>query len=257
MTGTSGNDTAFLPADPYSWDEGGWTRRPATDSLRWYVFDDRGLYNPGEDVHVKGWIRRVGGGPTGDVGPLAGAVAGVSYRLRDSQGNELAQGSADLTGLGGFDLAFTLAENMNLGTAYLELNATGGSGGVDNTAYGHPIQVQEFRRPEFEVKATAGEGPFFAGGSAPLEVKASYYAGGPLPDAETTWRVTSQPGHFSPPGWDDFIFGRWIPWWRSWGAEVGAWKEPEATPDAPTPPASTGCGSTSESQLRLNHCGDR
>ena len=38
---------------------------------------------------------------------------GVSYRLRDSQGNEVAQGNADLTGLGGFDLAFTLAENMN------------------------------------------------------------------------------------------------------------------------------------------------
>ena len=225
LTGTSGNDTAILPADPYFWGDGGWTRRPATDSLRWYVFDDRGLYRPGEDVHVKGWIRRVGGGPTGDIGPLAGAVAGVSYRLRDSQGNELAQGNADLTGLGGFDLTFTLAENMNLGTAYLELNATGGSGGVDNTGYGHPIPVQEFRRPEFEVKATAGEGPFFAGGSAPLEVKASYYAGGPLPDAETTWRVTSQPGHFSPPGWDDFTFGRWIPWWREWGDE-GGWKEP-------------------------------
>ena len=44
---------------------------------------------------------------------------------------------------------------MNLGTAYLELNAIGGSGGMDNISHGHPIQVQEFRRPEFEVKATA------------------------------------------------------------------------------------------------------
>ncbi len=87
--------------------------------------------------------------------------------------------------------------------------------------------MQEFRRPEFEVKATAGEGPFFAGGSAPLEVKASYYAGGPLPDAETTWRVTSQPGRYSPPGWDDFTFGRWIPWWREWGDNEDGWKEPE------------------------------
>ncbi len=128
LTGSLGNDTAILPADPYFWGEGGWARRPATESLRWYVFDDRGLYRPGEDVHVKGWIRRVGGGPTGDIGPLAGAVAGVSYRLRDSQGNEITQGTTDLTSLGGFDLAFALAENMNLGTAYLELNATGGPG---------------------------------------------------------------------------------------------------------------------------------
>ena len=227
LTGSLGADTAILPADPYFWGDGGWTRRPATDSLRWYVFDDRGIYRPGEDVHIKGWIRRVGGGSTGDVGPLAGAVAQVSYRLRDSQGNELTQGTADLTSLGGFDLAFKLAENMNLGQAILELNATGGSGGADNTNYGYPIQVQEFRRPEFEVKTTAGEGPFFSGGIAPLEVKASYYAGGPLPDAETTWRVTSQPGHYSPPGWDDFTFGRWTPWWASLGNDVGGWKEPD------------------------------
>ncbi len=227
LTGSSGSDVAILPADPYFWGEGGWARRPATDSLRWYVFDDRGLYRPGEDVHVKGWIRRAGGGPSGDIGPLAGAATQVSYRLRDSQGNELLHGSVDLTALGGFDMAFTLAENMNLGTANLELNATGGAGDVENTGHAHPIQVQEFRRPEFEVKAAAGDGPFFSGGSAALEVAASYYAGGPLPDAETTWRVTSQPGRYSPPGWDDFTFGRWIPWWRSWGDEDGAWKEPE------------------------------
>ena len=39
--------------------------------------------------------------------------------------------------------------------------------------------------------------------------------------------MTSQPGHYSPPGWDDFTFGRWIPWWREWGDEGGGWKEPE------------------------------
>ncbi len=227
LAGFSGSDSAILPADLFFWGEGGWTRRPAVDSLRWYVFDDRGLYRPGEDVHIKGWIRRAGGGPSGDIGPLAGAATQVSYRLRDSQGNQLLDGRALLTALGGFDMAFTLAENMNLGTAYLELDATGGVGGVENTGHAHPIQVQEFRRPEFEVKATAGEGPYFSGDSAALEVQASYYAGGPLPDAETTWDVTSHPGHYSPPGWDDFTFGRWIPWWRSWGADEGASEEPE------------------------------
>ena len=251
LTGSMENDTAILPADPYFWGEGGWTRRPATDSLRWYVFDDRGLYRPGEDVHVKGWIRRVGGGPAGDIGALAGAVTQVGYRLRDSQGNEITQGIVELTGLGGFDLAFTLAENMNLGTAYLELNATGGSGGVDNTGYGHPIQVQEFRRPEFEVKAIAGEGPFFAGGGAPLEVKASYYAGGPLPDAETTWRVTTQTGHYSPPGWDDFTFGRWVPGGAS-GEMRAAGRSLKSTPVAPTRQAFIVCNLTSGSPTRLS-----
>ena len=28
------------------------------DALRFFVFDDRRLYRPGEEVHVKGWLRR-------------------------------------------------------------------------------------------------------------------------------------------------------------------------------------------------------
>ncbi len=222
LVASRGNDTAFLPAYPYFWGDGGWQRRPPTDTLRWYVFDDRGLYRPGEEVHVKGWIRRVGGGPSGDVGPLAGAAESVNYRLRDAQGNQILEGTAKLTTLGGFDMAFTLPEGMNLGYAYLELTALGGSGAVEGRQDSHPFQVQEFRRPEFEVKATASEGPHFVGGGADLQVAATYYAGGGLPNAETTWQVTSQPGHYSPPGWDDFTFGRWIPWWGAWGRSSDA-----------------------------------
>ena len=126
LAGSLGNDTAILPPILTSGATAAGRGGHATDSLRWYVFDDRGMYRPGEEVHVKGWLRRVGGGPTGDVGPLAGAVDRRQLRLRDSQGNEVAQGNAGLSGLGGFDLAFKLPDTMNLGTAYLELNATGG-----------------------------------------------------------------------------------------------------------------------------------
>ena len=77
--------------------------------------------------------------------------------------------------------------------------------------------MQEFRRPEFEVKTSASEGPHFVGDAATLEVAASYYAGGPLPNAQTTWQVTSAPRQYSPPGWDDFTFGVWVPWWRGYG----------------------------------------
>ena len=34
-----------------------------TDTLRFFVFDDREMYRPGEKVHVKGWLRRIGAGP--------------------------------------------------------------------------------------------------------------------------------------------------------------------------------------------------
>jgi uncharacterized protein YfaS (alpha-2-macroglobulin family) len=46
------------------WDDSGWTSYGLTDELRWYVFDDRAMYRPGEEVHVKGFVRHIGYGPT-------------------------------------------------------------------------------------------------------------------------------------------------------------------------------------------------
>ncbi len=212
-----GDDVAMLPANTYMWDENGWVQHPVRDQLRWHVFDDRGMYRPGEEVHVKGWIRRIGGGEDGDVGALRGAVESVNYRVIDSQGNQVGQGSADLSPLGGFDLAFELPEGINLGYTTLDLTAVGSLTNLDGGNYGHSFQVQEFRRPEFEVVTSASEGPHFIGDSATLEVSAAYYAGGPLPNAQAIWEVRSSAGQYSPPGWDDFTFGRWIPWWRDYG----------------------------------------
>ncbi len=214
LVARKGNDVAILPENTHWWNErGGWVRREATDSLRWYVFDDRKMYRPGEEVHIKGWVRLIGGGKEGDVGPLNGAASSVAYALKDSRGNEILKGNAAINALGGFDTAFKLPPTMNLGYASLELVAQGGKGAGAGSEYGHQLQVQEFRRPEFEVTASASEGPHFVGGSADATVTAAYYAGGGLANAAVNWAVTSTPGHFTPPNRGDFTFGKWIPWW--------------------------------------------
>jgi hypothetical protein len=221
LVARQGDDIALLPGSPWFWGEDAWKARPVRDELRWYVFDDRGMYRPGEQVHVKGWLRRVGGGPGGDVGLVGDALTGVSYRVVSSQGNEMGTGQAAVNALGGFDLTFDLPANANLGAATIELTARHTLDvPVESGSYGHVFQVQEFRRPEFEVSArTETPGPYFAGGSATVAVQASYYAGGPLPNAEVTWQVSSSPGSYSPPNWPDFVFGRWRPLWY-WG-EIG------------------------------------
>ena len=214
LVARQGSDTAILPRYPYAWGDDAWTSRPVSDELRWYVFDDRAMYRPGEEVHVKGWLRRVGSRQDGDIGLVA--VESVSYRVISSQGNEMVTGRAEANALGGFDLAFTLPDNANLGYATIELTAQGSLGDLATSRqYGHSFQIQEFRRPEFEVTArNETAGPYFAGGSATVAVEAAYYAGGPLPNAEVTWQVSSSPGTYSPPNWPDFIFGRWKPWWH-------------------------------------------
>ena len=44
-------------------------------------------------------------------------------------------------------------------------------------------------------------------------MEAKYFAGGPLPNAEVNWLVGTTPTNYSPPGWSDFTFGIWQPWW--------------------------------------------
>ena len=214
-----GGDTAFLPERADWWgSETGWVRREAQDELRWYVFDDRKMYRPGEEVSVKGWIRRVGAGRGGDVGALAGAADSVSYTVRDSRGNEITKGTARLNATGGFDTKFKLPATMNLGYTSLQLQAEGGSAPTPNRQFQHQFQVQEFRRPEFEVSAQSSEGPHFVGGHAQATVQASYYAGGGLANSEVNWRVTATPGQFTPPNRGDYTFGKWTPWWASYNA---------------------------------------
>jgi alpha-2-macroglobulin len=204
-----GADVAILPQSLYSWGGGdGWRRRQQQDGYRFHTFDDRRLYRPGEEVHVKGWVRRIGAGPSGDVGPVEGGSRKVEWTLRDSRRNRVASGAAHLGPLGGFDLSVKLPATVNLGWAQLDLV-------LDGRRSYHSFQVQEFRRPEFEVKAAVSEGPHVVGASADVTVSAAYFAGGGLAGAPVRWRVTAEPGHFSPPGRDDFTFGAWTPWWDS------------------------------------------
>jgi uncharacterized protein YfaS (alpha-2-macroglobulin family) len=216
LVARQGRDVAFLPEYDQWYSSGtNWYKRGDIDALRWYVFDDRKMYRPGEEVHIKGWIRKVGGGKFGDVGLPGAADVGrtVSYTLKDSQGNEVTKGNVPINALGGFDLKLKLPGTMNLGNGFVELKAVDAKIAGDTTQ--HYFQVQEFRRPEFEVTAQATtEGPFFVKGSANAAVTAAYYAGGGLPNADVTWRVTSTPTNFTPPNRSDFTFGEWIPWWR-------------------------------------------
>src|SRR6185503_7035181 len=213
-----GNDVAILPEDTFAWWREGssWLQKPQTDQLVWYVFDDRKLYRPGEEVHIKGWLRRIGTNSDGDVGPLNGVIKTLSYVVEDQRDNEVAKGSLTLNAFGGFDTVFNLPENMYLGNASVKFKTASAMKAFDGYDFDHPFQVQEFRRPEFEVVAkNETEGPLFVRDHADVLVTASSFAGGGLTNTEVQWSVTASPTTFTPPNRGDYTFGKWIPWWRS------------------------------------------
>src|SRR5204863_2434459 len=102
-----------------------------------------------------------------DVGPLNGALRRASYTVADEEDNEVSKGELTLNLFGGFDTAFKLPPTMNLGNATVKFKSLDGDAKLSTREFEHAFQVQEFRRPEFEVTAkTESEGPLFVGSHA-------------------------------------------------------------------------------------------
>ncbi|HEX6278279.1 MAG TPA: DUF6049 family protein, partial [Polyangiaceae bacterium] len=196
-------DVVFLPAGS----DNTIRAAPRLDRLLWFVMDDRKLYKPGERVHVKGWLRIAAAGKTGDVVPLPAAKHALSFRVNDPVSNKIGEGTTELDADGGFTLAFDLPKNANLGQASLDLELRGPAAGRGDR-YRHGFQLQEFRRPEFEVTAEATEGPHFVGTHAIATLRAVYFAGGSLPDADVAWTVTASDAAFTPPNRSGYHFGK-------------------------------------------------
>jgi len=183
------------------------------DQTIWHTADDRGMYRPGETVRLKGWVRHLD--LTGD-GGLEFIPPGtpITYTASGPFGSELGSGVVRTDDLGGFDLALELSERANLGWSRIEFRLTG-AGASDDDRYTHGFQVQEFRRPEFEVEARVeSAGPHFIDEPAEVAVDARYFSGGALRNAEVTWWVTTRRGSYAPPDWPEFTFGVWRPWWH-------------------------------------------
>lgn len=198
-----------------------WYRRDRFDRPLWYIFDDRHMVKPGEEVFVKGLVRRFEDHLGGDIALTGLPSSSVAWTLRDARGNEVAKGEAPVDALGGFDLKARLPDAMNTGDATFRFALRSGTG-LDRFEGTWQVPVQEFRRPEFEVAASvASPGPHLLGTHATAQVGASYYAGGALPGAEARWTVTASPTAYSPPGLPDFRFGESMPWWWGEGGRFG------------------------------------
>jgi uncharacterized protein YfaS (alpha-2-macroglobulin family) len=210
----SGVDSAILrEPDDYANLVTSWRKQGPYEHLRWFVFDDRKMYRPGEEVSVKGYLRKITTGKFADIEELGGLRKNVSYLLRDSRYNEIARGTAPLNAFGAFDFKIKLPENINLG--YQRLEFWSSEQVSQYREYEHSFQVQEFRRPEFEVNINAETpAPYTVGTSAVFNAEAKYFTGGFLRNSAIKWAVSAARTNYSPPGHESFTFGSFIPWWK-------------------------------------------
>ncbi|MDW8304604.1 MAG: alpha-2-macroglobulin family protein [Acidobacteriota bacterium] len=180
--------------------------------LKWFVFDDRKIYRPGEEVNVKGYLRIQEKRKLTNISAPK-EVEYIDYSVEDSQRNEIAKGTIRLNSFGAFDFKFKIPDNASTGQAIISLKASTllEIGNSNTTQY---FQIQEFRRPEFEVKTKVlSETPHILKNDILVLLEAQYYAGGGLPDAPVTWTANTIATNYTPPNRSDYIFGIWQPWW--------------------------------------------
>lgn len=184
--------------------------KPLKHEWLWFFANDGGLYRPGAAVHVKAWVRQLVRGPEGDLRlPDAGQVGWILQGPGDRQ---VQAGTATIDAHGGISVTANLPADAEPGE-WLIYFGSPGSGiprqGWSHESGSHTIRVAEHVRPSFEVQVTGPSARVVAGEATNLAVAASYLAGGPLPDAEVTWRVSSV-GYSSDLTWTDengYFFG--------------------------------------------------
>ncbi|MBI4423872.1 MAG: hypothetical protein HY554_09100, partial [Elusimicrobia bacterium] len=176
------------------WANGSHFWHHAQASVQVQLETDRPVYRPGQEVRVKATalLRHPRGYRTYDRGRPLTLVAS------DANGQELHRVELALNAFGSAAARFTIPPGRLLG-AY-GLRATLSDFGRAFSG-GARFQVEEYKRPEFEVVVDEGKEAWRFGERASVSGAARYYFGGPVPDAAISYTVRRE---------------RYLPWFCWW-----------------------------------------
>jgi uncharacterized protein YfaS (alpha-2-macroglobulin family) len=214
----SGERRAYLSDRRFRWyDPGDRTDYRAQKTIG---ITDRPVYRPGQTVHLKLWAGE-SRYDLGDVSPYAGKSASVE--IRDGR-NEVVFEKGDLVadGFGGITFDFDLKDEAALGNYNVRVQ-----GQVPNAYF--TFRVEEYKKPEYEVKVDAPSEPVALGETFEATVSANYYHGAPV--TEATVKIKVERNFFNdrwfPAGEWDWLYGPgywwfypeypWYPGWARWG----------------------------------------
>lgn len=191
-----GQDSVFAPVSEYIQ---GYRLDPATDfsgTLRPYgvLFSDRGIYRPGDQIHLKGIVR--------SQVPNGNALLpeqSLKVTLRSPSGEEVATESVMLTSHGTLASKLGLPSAAQLGTYQVAVSA-----GASEPFLQESLEVAEYRPAELRVEASAERSAYTRGDTAQLEVKAEYLFGAAASGLEATLSVSRARTWYQVPGSEEF-----------------------------------------------------
>ncbi|HEX8916595.1 MAG TPA: MG2 domain-containing protein, partial [Humisphaera sp.] len=195
-----------------------------------FTVTDRPVYRPGQAVKFKTWV---GQAKYDAEGKSVYADRTFTVRVTDPRGQKLLERGFTTDAYGGLEGELALGREATLGTYginiinFPEIQQAGGNS----------FRVEEYKKPEFEVKVDAPTEPVMLGQKIAATIKANYYFGAPVSGGTVKYKVlrSSYSANWYPPGrWDWFYepgywwYGHdylWYPGFREWGcfAPVPAW----------------------------------
>ncbi|MFM8532265.1 MAG: alpha-2-macroglobulin family protein, partial [Acidimicrobiia bacterium] len=175
-------------------DPGSWTLQQPARELAAYIYTDKPIYRPGHTVHLKAVLRwrQMDALAKFDRPDAEVVVADANEKVVFRQ-------QMKLDGFGSINAAFPVPATAALG--YYTIRVLSGDA-IGSGAF----EVQEYRKPEFEVTVTPATRFEVQGREAVVNVQARYYFGQPVANAQVRWVVNQQP-YYSPLRWDDDIDG--------------------------------------------------
>jgi hypothetical protein len=206
VTAEKNGDLAYVASD---WNEGlsSWefglpyNLWQSTGILRGSVFTDRGVYKPGEEVHVKTIVRS----DTAKGMQLLPAGSTLDIRVRDSRGKEVDKRAAVINNWSSAEWTWTVPASGALGNYNIEASLPGtvkpeGNDVTPREPGGEWLRqiqgsflVAAYRKPDFRVDATLASDRPIAGADMRATVDARYLFGNALSRRPVTWSVTRQP----------------------------------------------------------------
>lgn len=170
------------------------------------VMAERGIYRPGEKVHLKALLRYRAMGRI--LTPPAGTR--VTLKVVTSRDAVALEKEVALSRFGTCAVELDVPEDAPLGTWQASVQATIGG---QQLRLGGDFRVETYRAPQFRVDVSERATHVAAGEPVQAQVMARYLFGAALADAPVRWTVVRSTLDFRPPRHDGYAFGVQVWWW--------------------------------------------
>ena len=185
---THGDDVAAVTPGGYSlsgWQGGRWSS---------YIYTDRPVYRPGHVVHWKGILRaRV------ENHLELPKLSTIHVTVADQDDHALLDKDMPLSAGGNVTGDLTLPATATLGYYTIRLRNGPPSDDGDADAGNGQFRVEDYRKPEYQVRVSPAKPRLLQGETMPVVIDARYFFGEPVSNAKVKYRVYHSPHYW----WDE------------------------------------------------------